>query len=30
VEVSVGTPAVAVRDLESGEASGFDALRGLD
>jgi len=29
-EVSVGTPAIAVRDIESGEASGFDALRGLD
>jgi hypothetical protein len=29
-EVSVGTPAIAVRDIESGEVSGFDALRGLD
>lgn len=29
-EVSVGTPAIAVRDIESGEANGFDALRGLD
>jgi len=29
-EVSVGTPPVAVRDIESGEVSGFDALTGLD
>lgn len=29
-ELSVGTPAIAVRDIESGEASGFDALRGVD
>ena len=29
-ELSVGTPPVAVRDIESGEASGFDSLRGLD
>jgi hypothetical protein len=29
-DVSVGSPPIAVRDLESGEASGFDALRGLD
>jgi hypothetical protein len=29
-DVSVGSPAIAVRDIESGEVSGFDALRGLD
>ena len=29
-DMSVGMPPVAVRDLESGEASGFDALKGLD
>jgi len=29
-EVSVGTPPIAVRDIETGEANGFDALRGLD
>jgi hypothetical protein len=29
-EISVGTPPIAVRDIESGEANGFDALRGVD
>ena len=29
-EVSVGSPPIEVRDLESGEISGYDALRGTD
>jgi hypothetical protein len=29
-DVSVGSPPIAVRDIESGEANGFDALRGVD
>ena len=29
-EVSVGSPPIEVRDLESGEVNGYDALRGTD
>lgn len=29
-EISVGSPAIAVRDIESGETNAFNALRGVD